>query len=40
MKRQELLDTLEILFYAVVCSTVIMVFIIPALICRLVHDEN
>jgi hypothetical protein len=39
MKRQELFDTLELLFYAVVCVAVILVFIIPALIFRVVQDE-
>jgi hypothetical protein len=39
MKRQELLDTLEVIFYGIVCLNVILIFIIPAVICRLVQDE-
>jgi hypothetical protein len=39
MNRLAVFDTLELLFYAVISFTVILVFIIPALIFRLVQDE-
>ena len=40
MKREELLDHLGTLFYAVISLNAIMIFIIPAIICRLVNDND
>jgi hypothetical protein len=40
MNREEVFDNIEILLYALISVNVIMVFIIPALVCRLVNDNK
>ena len=39
MKREDVVDTITVLFFAFVCLNVIMVFIIPGLIFRVVQDR-
>jgi len=40
MNRQEAKENLVLLFYVVMCCSVVLVFLIPALICRLVYDRS
>jgi hypothetical protein len=40
MNRSELYENIEIVFLGLVCLNFIMVFIIPALVCRLVQDNS
>jgi len=40
MKREELGETILTLFYGIIALTAITIFIIPALICRLVQDRK
>lgn len=40
MKREEVYDIFETLFYVSICVAAVMVFIIPAIIFRIVQDRE
>jgi hypothetical protein len=40
MNRHELYDKLETIGIAVICLNAVMIFIIPALVCRFVQDRK
>jgi len=40
MTRQDAVEIIGILFYAAICFCVIIVFIIPCLIFRVLYDKN
>ena len=39
MKREEVIDILETLFYVSICCAAVLVFIIPGYIFRLIQDR-